>query len=144
MTIFANFKYKKMGSKIVKMIQNFTCSCFSCIYRDIGVGRKILRTFLKNGSPYCTVPSTKILLDGTVPSTKFLLDVMRKESYVKKFFTTPGSVKGRIYTSSIVNRLGANVKINCGQSPTRKTKDDNTIPGSPDKKQKVNKTFSPI
>ena len=67
---------------------------------------------------------------------------MRKESFVKRFFSTPGSTDGNMYTNDIVNRVEANVKTNCGQSPKRKIKDDILIPGSPAKKQKFNKTFS--
>ena len=47
---------------------------------------------------------------------------MRKETFVRKFFTTPGSRRGGTSTDSLVDRVEANVILKCGQSPKRKLK----------------------
>jgi hypothetical protein len=67
---------------------------------------------------------------------------MRKETFVRKFFTTPGSRRGGTSTDSLVDRVEANVILKCGQSPKRKLKTEHIITGSPAKKQKLSKTFS--
>jgi hypothetical protein len=43
---FAKFNYLVLGFKVVKMAQNFTFSCFSCISKDIVVRRNFLKYFL--------------------------------------------------------------------------------------------------
>ena len=40
---FANFKYAVRGYKMVKMAQHFTCSCFSCISKDIDVRQNFFK-----------------------------------------------------------------------------------------------------
>ena len=45
-------------------------------------------------------------------------------------------------TISSVDRVEANVKLNCEQSPKRKFKNSKMMSGSPAKKLKLNKTFS--
>ena len=52
MAIFANLRHEVQGLKFVKSAQNFMCSCFSCIEKDMDIGRKFLETFFKNGYLY--------------------------------------------------------------------------------------------
>ena len=41
---------------------------------------------------------------------------MRKEAFVRKFFTTSSSRRGGTSTDSLVDRVEANVILKCGQS----------------------------